>query len=55
MSVAPPTGTGETCGVWGVSVANGANGKGRNIYPAGAKEQVKAQETAVQDRLLPVY
>ncbi|XP_075280376.1 methylcrotonoyl-CoA carboxylase beta chain, mitochondrial isoform X2 [Opisthocomus hoazin] len=49
------TGIGKICGVWCVFVANDATVKGGTIYPIGVKKQLRAQEIAMQNRLLSVY
>uniref|UniRef100_A0A8V5G238 methylcrotonoyl-CoA carboxylase n=1 Tax=Melopsittacus undulatus TaxID=13146 RepID=A0A8V5G238_MELUD len=49
------TGIGRICGVWGVFMANDAAVKGGMIYPIGVKKHVRAQEIAMQNRLVPVY
>jgi len=53
--VVPLTGIGKICGVWCVFVANDATVKGGTIYPIGVKKQLRAQEIAMQNRLLSVY
>ncbi|XP_053929215.1 methylcrotonoyl-CoA carboxylase beta chain, mitochondrial isoform X2 [Cuculus canorus] len=49
------TGIGKICGVWCVVVANDATVKGGTLYPIGVKKQLRAQEIAMQNRLLTVY
>ncbi|XP_067157489.1 methylcrotonoyl-CoA carboxylase beta chain, mitochondrial [Apteryx mantelli] len=49
------TGIGKICGVWCVFMANDATVKGGTIYPIGVKKQLRAQEIAMQNRLLSVY
>nr|XP_038039017.1 methylcrotonoyl-CoA carboxylase beta chain, mitochondrial [Anas platyrhynchos] len=49
------TGIGKICGVWCVFTANDATVKGGTIYPIGVKKQLRAQEIAMQNRLLSVY
>ncbi|XP_061859576.1 methylcrotonoyl-CoA carboxylase beta chain, mitochondrial-like isoform X2 [Colius striatus] len=49
------TGIGKICGVWCVFIANDATVKGGTIYPIGVKKQLRAQEIAMQNRLLSVY
>ncbi|XP_035747710.1 methylcrotonoyl-CoA carboxylase beta chain, mitochondrial-like isoform X3 [Egretta garzetta] len=49
------TGIGKVCGVWCVFTANDATVKGGTIYPIGVKKQLRAQEIAMQNRLLSVY
>ncbi|XP_068546453.1 biotin-dependent 3-methylcrotonyl-coenzyme A carboxylase beta1 subunit-like [Anas acuta] len=49
------TGIGKICGVWCVFTANDATVKGGTIYPIGVKKQLRAQEIAMQNRLLAVY
>lgn len=51
----PHTGIGKICGVWCVFMANDATVKGGTIYPIGVKKQLRAQEIAMQNRLLSVY
>lgn len=48
-------GVGKICGVWCVFTANDATVKGGTIYPIGVKKQLRAQEIAMQNRLLSVY
>ncbi|KAM9007699.1 LOW QUALITY PROTEIN: methylcrotonoyl-CoA carboxylase beta chain, mitochondrial-like [Ara ararauna] len=48
------TGIGKTC-VWCVFMAKDAAVKGGTSYPIGAKKQLRAQETAMQSRLVSVY
>ncbi|XP_009907414.2 methylcrotonoyl-CoA carboxylase beta chain, mitochondrial [Dryobates pubescens] len=49
------TGIGKICGVWCVFMANDATVKGGTIYPIGVKKQLRAQEIAMQNRLIAVY
>uniref|UniRef100_A0A8C9G6V7 methylcrotonoyl-CoA carboxylase n=1 Tax=Pavo cristatus TaxID=9049 RepID=A0A8C9G6V7_PAVCR len=49
------TGIGKICGIWCVFVANDATVKGGTIYPIGVKKQLRAQEIAMQNRLVSVY
>ncbi|XP_032627801.1 methylcrotonoyl-CoA carboxylase beta chain, mitochondrial-like isoform X2 [Chelonoidis abingdonii] len=49
------TGIGKICGVWCVFMANDATVKGGAIYPISVKKQLRAQQIAVQNRLLSVY
>nr|XP_009687310.1 PREDICTED: methylcrotonoyl-CoA carboxylase beta chain, mitochondrial-like isoform X2 [Struthio camelus australis] len=49
------TGIGKICGIWCVFMANDATVKGGTIYPIGVKKQLRAQEVAMQNRLLSVY
>uniref|UniRef100_A0A8B9QTW0 methylcrotonoyl-CoA carboxylase n=1 Tax=Anas platyrhynchos TaxID=8839 RepID=A0A8B9QTW0_ANAPL len=49
------TGVGKICGVWCIFTANDATVKGGTIYPIGVKKQLRAQEIAMQNRLLSVY
>ncbi|NXY81768.1 MCCB carboxylase, partial [Alcedo cyanopectus] len=49
------TGVGRIGGVWSVFMANDATVKGGTIYPIGVKKQLRAQEIAMQNRLLAVY
>ncbi|XP_026710098.1 methylcrotonoyl-CoA carboxylase beta chain, mitochondrial-like [Athene cunicularia] len=49
------TGIGKICGVWCVFMANDATVKGGTVYPIGVKKQLRAQEIAMQNRLLSVY
>ncbi|XP_074859202.1 methylcrotonoyl-CoA carboxylase beta chain, mitochondrial-like isoform X2 [Carettochelys insculpta] len=49
------TGIGKICGVWCVFVANDATVKGGTIYPISVKKQLRAQQIAIQNRLLLVY
>ncbi|KFP45269.1 hypothetical protein N324_12188, partial [Chlamydotis macqueenii] len=49
------TGIGKICGIWCVFMANDATVKGGTIYPIGVKKQLRAQEIAMQNRLLAVY
>uniref|UniRef100_A0A672TUP8 methylcrotonoyl-CoA carboxylase n=1 Tax=Strigops habroptila TaxID=2489341 RepID=A0A672TUP8_STRHB len=49
------TGIGRICGVWCVFMANDATVKGGTIYPIGVKKQLRAQEIAMQNRLVAVY
>ncbi|XP_064003553.1 methylcrotonoyl-CoA carboxylase beta chain, mitochondrial-like [Pogoniulus pusillus] len=49
------TGVGKICGVWCVFIASDATVKGGTIYPIGLKKQLRAQEIAMQNRLLSVY
>ncbi|KAM9379180.1 biotin-dependent 3-methylcrotonyl-coenzyme A carboxylase beta1 subunit-like [Phaethornis superciliosus] len=48
------TGAGKICGVWCVFMANDATVKGGTLYPIGVKKQLRAQEIALQNRLLSV-
>ncbi|NWW78771.1 MCCB carboxylase, partial [Climacteris rufus] len=49
------TGIGKICGVWCVFVASDATVKGGTIYPIGVKKQLRAQEIAMENRLLSVH
>ncbi|XP_065265644.1 methylcrotonoyl-CoA carboxylase beta chain, mitochondrial-like [Emys orbicularis] len=49
------TGIGKICGVWCVFMANDATVKGGTIYPISVKKQLRAQQIAIQNRLLSVY
>ncbi|KAM4655269.1 methylcrotonoyl-CoA carboxylase beta chain, mitochondrial-like [Amazona ochrocephala] len=49
------TGIGKICGLWCVFTANDATVKGGTIYPIGVKKQLRAQEIAMQNRLVSVY
>ncbi|XP_067419462.1 methylcrotonoyl-CoA carboxylase beta chain, mitochondrial-like isoform X3 [Emydura macquarii macquarii] len=49
------TGIGKICGVWCVFMANDATVKGGTIYPISVKKQLRAQQIAMQNRLLSVY
>ncbi|XP_071605966.1 methylcrotonoyl-CoA carboxylase beta chain, mitochondrial-like [Heliangelus exortis] len=49
------TGAGKICGVWCVFMANDATVKGGTFYPIGLKKQLRAQEIALQNRLLSVF
>ncbi|XP_050816986.1 methylcrotonoyl-CoA carboxylase beta chain, mitochondrial-like isoform X4 [Gopherus flavomarginatus] len=49
------TGIGKIRGVWCVFMANDATVKGGTIYPISVKKQLRAQQIAVQNRLLSVY
>ncbi|NXG75605.1 MCCB carboxylase, partial [Baryphthengus martii] len=49
------TGIGRIGGVWCVFLANDATVKGGTLYPIGVKKQLRAQEIALQNRLLSVY
>ncbi|NXO00635.1 MCCB carboxylase, partial [Rhinopomastus cyanomelas] len=49
------TGIGKICGVWCIFVANDATVKGGTLYPIGVKKQLRAQEIALQNRLVSVY
>ncbi|NWX22612.1 MCCB carboxylase, partial [Aegotheles bennettii] len=48
-------GIGKICGVWCVFIANDATVKGGTIYPVGVKKQLRAQEVAMENKLLVVY
>ncbi|XP_048169228.1 biotin-dependent 3-methylcrotonyl-coenzyme A carboxylase beta1 subunit-like isoform X2 [Corvus hawaiiensis] len=49
------TGIGKICGVWCVFIASDATVKGGTIYPIGVKKQLRAQEIAMENRLLSVH
>ncbi|NWI88100.1 MCCB carboxylase, partial [Pitta sordida] len=49
------TGIGKICGVWCVFLASDATVKGGTIYPIGVKKQLRAQEIALENRLLSVH
>ncbi|XP_038268469.1 methylcrotonoyl-CoA carboxylase beta chain, mitochondrial-like isoform X3 [Dermochelys coriacea] len=49
------TGIGKICGIWCVFIANDATIKGGTIYPISVKKQLRAQQIAIQNRLLSVY
>ncbi|XP_041254251.1 methylcrotonoyl-CoA carboxylase beta chain, mitochondrial-like [Onychostruthus taczanowskii] len=49
------TGIGRISGVWCVFIANDATVKGGTIYPIGVKKQLRAQEIAMENRLLSVH
>ncbi|XP_027746858.1 methylcrotonoyl-CoA carboxylase beta chain, mitochondrial-like isoform X1 [Empidonax traillii] len=49
------TGIGKICGIWCVFVASDATVKGGTIYPIGVKKQLRAQEIAMENRLLSVH
>ncbi|NXJ10874.1 MCCB carboxylase, partial [Odontophorus gujanensis] len=49
------TGIGKICGIWCLFIANDATVKGGTIYPIGVKKQLRAQEIAMQNRLVSVY
>ncbi|XP_014106302.1 PREDICTED: methylcrotonoyl-CoA carboxylase beta chain, mitochondrial-like isoform X2 [Pseudopodoces humilis] len=49
------TGIGRICGVWCVFIASDATVKGGTIYPIGVKKQLRAQEIAMENRLLSVH
>ncbi|XP_065410088.1 methylcrotonoyl-CoA carboxylase beta chain, mitochondrial-like isoform X3 [Chrysemys picta bellii] len=49
------TGIGKICGVWCVFVANDATVKGGTAYPISVKKQLRAQQIAIQNRLLSIY
>ncbi|KFU87323.1 hypothetical protein M959_05740, partial [Chaetura pelagica] len=49
------TGIGKICGIWCVLVASDATVKGGTVYPIGVKKQLRAQEIAMQNRLVSVY
>ncbi|XP_073213479.1 methylcrotonoyl-CoA carboxylase beta chain, mitochondrial-like isoform X4 [Lepidochelys kempii] len=49
------TGIGKICGIWCVFMANDATIKGGTIYPISVKKQLRAQQIAIQNRLLSVY
>ncbi|XP_053893833.1 methylcrotonoyl-CoA carboxylase beta chain, mitochondrial-like isoform X2 [Malaclemys terrapin pileata] len=49
------TGIGKICGVWCVFMANDATVKGGTIYPISVKKQLRAQQIAIQNRLLSIY
>lgn len=51
----PLVGIGKICGIWCVFIANDATVKGGTIYPIGVKKQLRAQEIAMQNRLVSVY
>ncbi|OWK53887.1 putative methylcrotonoyl-CoA carboxylase beta chain, mitochondrial [Lonchura striata] len=46
---------GRICGVWCVFIASDATVKGGTIYPIGVKKQLRAQEIAMENRLLSVH
>lgn len=48
-------GIGRICGVWCVFIASDATVKGGTIYPIGVKKQLRAQEIAMENRLLSVH
>ncbi|NXF03380.1 MCCB carboxylase, partial [Smithornis capensis] len=49
------TGIGKICGVWCVFLASDATVKGGTIFPIGVKKQLRAQEIALENRLLSVH
>ncbi|NWV07230.1 MCCB carboxylase, partial [Ptilonorhynchus violaceus] len=49
------TGIGRICGAWCVFIASDATVKGGTIYPIGVKKQLRAQEIAMENRLLSVH
>uniref|UniRef100_A0A8C9MX62 methylcrotonoyl-CoA carboxylase n=1 Tax=Serinus canaria TaxID=9135 RepID=A0A8C9MX62_SERCA len=49
------TGIGRICGIWCVFIASDATVKGGTIYPIGVKKQLRAQEIAMENRLLSVH
>ncbi|RMC08810.1 hypothetical protein DUI87_15061 [Hirundo rustica rustica] len=49
------TGIGRIFGVWCVFIASDATVKGGTIYPIGVKKQLRAQEIAMENRLLSVH
>ncbi|XP_039567476.1 methylcrotonoyl-CoA carboxylase beta chain, mitochondrial-like isoform X2 [Passer montanus] len=49
------TGIGRIRGVWCVFIAYDATVKGGTIYPIGVKKQLRAQEIAMENRLLSVH
>nr|XP_042707271.1 methylcrotonoyl-CoA carboxylase beta chain, mitochondrial-like isoform X4 [Chrysemys picta bellii] len=49
------TGIGKICGVWCVFMANDATVKGGTAYPISVKKQLRAQQIAIQNRLLSIY
>uniref|UniRef100_A0A8C8R6H5 methylcrotonoyl-CoA carboxylase n=1 Tax=Pelusios castaneus TaxID=367368 RepID=A0A8C8R6H5_9SAUR len=49
------TGIGKICGIWCVFMANDATVKGGTIYPISVKKQLRAQQIALQNRLISVY
>ncbi|XP_051481475.1 methylcrotonoyl-CoA carboxylase beta chain, mitochondrial-like [Apus apus] len=49
------TGIGKICGVWCVLLASDATVKGGTVYPIGVKKQLRAQEIAMQNRLVSVH
>ncbi|KAF2985861.1 hypothetical protein EK904_012925 [Melospiza melodia maxima] len=49
------TGIGRICGIWCVFFAADATVKGGTIYPIGVKKQLRAQEIAMENRLLSVH
>ncbi|XP_071421161.1 biotin-dependent 3-methylcrotonyl-coenzyme A carboxylase beta1 subunit-like isoform X2 [Pithys albifrons albifrons] len=49
------TGIGKICGIWCVFMASDATVKGGTIYPIGVKKQLRAQEIALENRLLSVH
>ncbi|OXB82179.1 UNVERIFIED_CONTAM: hypothetical protein H355_009058 [Colinus virginianus] len=50
-----PYGIGKICGIWCLFIANDATVKGGTMYPIGVKKQLRAQEIAMQNRLVSVY
>lgn len=51
----PVTGIGKICGLWCVFMAHDATVKGGTLFPIGVKKNLRAQEIAIQNRLLSVY
>ncbi|NXY43086.1 MCCB carboxylase, partial [Ceuthmochares aereus] len=49
------TGIAKICGIWCVVIAIDATVKGGTMYPIGVKKQLRAQEIAMQNRLVTVY
>ncbi|XP_066049115.1 biotin-dependent 3-methylcrotonyl-coenzyme A carboxylase beta1 subunit-like isoform X2 [Chamaea fasciata] len=49
------TGIGRICGIWCVFIASDATVKGGTMYPIGVKKQLRAQEIAMENRLLSVH
>ncbi|XP_054150540.1 biotin-dependent 3-methylcrotonyl-coenzyme A carboxylase beta1 subunit-like [Melozone crissalis] len=49
------TGIGRICGIWCVFFAGDATVKGGTLYPIGVKKQLRAQEIAMENRLLSVH
>ncbi|XP_006037694.2 methylcrotonoyl-CoA carboxylase beta chain, mitochondrial-like [Alligator sinensis] len=49
------TGIGKICGLWCVFMAHDATVKGGTLFPIGVKKNLRAQEIAIQNRLLSVY
>ncbi|XP_069718080.1 methylcrotonoyl-CoA carboxylase beta chain, mitochondrial-like [Phaenicophaeus curvirostris] len=48
------TGIGKICGIWCMVAALDATVKGGTMYPIGVKKQLRAQEIAMQNRLVTV-